>query len=50
MSDESCPMCGGDGYALGALGNTWHLRCRDCGWQYAVTEEDCDLYDDEVAP
>lgn len=30
-----CPMCGGEGRALGQLGCLLHLRCRACGWDFS---------------
>lgn len=33
-SGAGCPMCGGPGIELGALGMLRHFRCRDCGAQY----------------
>lgn len=30
-----CPLCGGPGYELGALGRTRHFRCRDCGTDFS---------------
>jgi hypothetical protein len=29
--EEECSMCGGPLMELGALGNTKHYRCRNCG-------------------
>lgn len=26
-----CPLCGGEGVGLGALGNLFHSHCRQCG-------------------
>jgi transposase-like protein len=38
---EVCPACAhGMGVPLGTLGNTTHYRCRNCGWQFAFTEEE----------
>ncbi len=31
---QECPMCGGPGGVLGALGNVVWLSCRNCGWQF----------------
>jgi tRNA(Ile2) C34 agmatinyltransferase TiaS len=30
----ACPMCGGEGEVLGALGSLCWFRCRDCGVEY----------------
>ena len=35
-----CPMCGGPGMVLGALGTRVHHRCRNCGWMFSHEEED----------
>lgn len=38
LQDEEeayCPLCGGPGYELGALGPTRHFRCRDCGTDFS---------------
>lgn len=32
--NRHCPMCSGEGVALGSLGKTLWLRCRACGWTY----------------
>lgn len=29
--EHDCPACGGNAVPMGTLGNTLHLRCRDCG-------------------
>ncbi len=34
----TCPACEGDGYLLGALGATWHFRCRCCGLNYTLAD------------
>ena len=36
--EPDCPLCGETSYFLGALGNTYHFRCRACGWNHNVTE------------
>ena len=43
MYNDECPECGGQGMALGTLGYTLHLRCRDCGMDFSV--ESPDLYE-----
>lgn len=30
-----CPLCGGYGFELGALGDKRHFRCRDCGADFS---------------
>lgn len=30
-----CPVCSGDGNALGMLGRRLHLRCRQCGIDFS---------------
>ncbi len=35
-----CPTCGGDGVPLGTLGKLDHFRCRHCGMQFNVPNED----------
>lgn len=39
VSDESepvhCPVCGGEGGFLGALGWRQHFCCRSCGMQFS---------------
>lgn len=37
--DEPCPVCGGPGLELGALGYTMHYRCQNCGWEWGVTAD-----------
>ena len=40
-----CPQCGhDDSVLLGKLGMLLYVRCRACGWDYAV-----DVYDDDDA-
>jgi len=34
--DHFCPACGGEPVSLGAMGGLAHLRCRACGWTFAV--------------
>lgn len=35
-----CPICGGPGVLLGALGKSEHYRCRNCGATFYVEPED----------
>jgi transposase-like protein len=44
----NCPMCSSI-YAtlLGILGKLAHLRCRHCGWTYAVSADEVDYEDAE---
>jgi hypothetical protein len=35
-SIEECPICGGDCYILGNLGNLSWYRCRDCGMEFNI--------------
>ena len=58
MSEPSCPACDSfDATFLGTLGRLDHLRCRDCGMDYSVSNEedevedepDCDDGDDGYA-
>lgn len=35
---RACPLCGGPGVELGALGNTTHYRCRNCGVGFSPRE------------
>lgn len=40
-----CPQCGGEGHALGQLGNLLHCSCRACGWTFSVdapNAEECE--------
>ena len=34
--DNQCPMCRGEGYSIGSLGNLEWFRCRQCGWEFSV--------------
>lgn len=38
--EDTCPVCGGQGIALGTLGYVLHLRCRDCGIDFSVDSPD----------
>jgi hypothetical protein len=38
-SGHECPCCGGPCYVLGSLGNTVHVRCRDCGMTSGSIED-----------
>lgn len=38
--EDTCPVCGGQGVALGTLGYVLHLRCRDCGIDFSVDSPD----------
>ena len=40
MVEAVCSKCGGQLCWLGTLGNMLWLRCRDCGMDFSVTEED----------
>ncbi len=40
LSEDACPMCGGQGIALGTLGYMLQLRCRQCGWDWSVEAPD----------
>lgn len=31
----ACPVCGGPGTLLGAMGTRLHFRCRDCGMDWS---------------
>jgi hypothetical protein len=31
-----CPRCNGSGGILGTLGKLTWLRCRQCGWEWAL--------------
>lgn len=47
---KSCPMCGGPGTALGALGARQYYRCRNCGMDWSeprVDEAEKWNYDNE---
>ena len=33
-----CPACNGEPIPLGKLESLSHHRCRDCGWDFSVTE------------
>lgn len=33
-----CPSCHGPGRELGALGNTMHYRCRNCGRDWSISK------------
>ena len=39
-SEMGCPMCGGPGVELGALGFRVHFRCRDCGMEFSHVDEE----------
>ncbi len=41
-----CNMCGGEAALLGTLGDIEHWRCRDCGWDRAVSRDPDDGHDD----
>jgi tRNA(Ile2) C34 agmatinyltransferase TiaS len=40
LLEDRCPACEGQGVALGTLGYMLHLRCRDCGADFAVDSPD----------
>jgi transposase-like protein len=41
MNDEKCPQCGsGTHFLLGHLGDVDWFRCRQCGWQWTVPNEE----------
>ncbi len=46
MADQDhgeCPMCScGEHILLGELGNLTHLRCRGCGWNHSLNNENTD--------
>ncbi len=42
-----CPVCDGQLYLLGVLGNLAHLRCVCCGSQTTAPAEDLDLDTEE---
>lgn len=35
-----CPVCGGPGVYLGNLGFRAYYRCRNCGSEFAVADQD----------
>lgn len=40
MEETFCPMCGGLGAFMGALGYLCWFRCLDCGWEFAAEPEE----------
>ncbi len=40
LQEDTCPVCGGPGVALGTLGMLLHLRCRNCGMDFSVDAPD----------
>ena len=46
IENGSCPQCGhDDSVPLGTLGMLLYVRCRACGWDYAVDTHDDDAED-----
>ena len=43
-----CPVCGGEGYALGTLGCLDWWRCRHCGAEYSTDRTEDDDEGEEV--
>lgn len=37
---RTCDVCGGPLMFLGKLGRRLHFRCRDCGLEWSVVEDD----------
>ena len=35
-----CPVCGGDPMKLGILGKHYWMRCRDCGIDFLIYDEE----------
>ncbi len=36
---KHCPVCGGEGFVLGALWRRFWWRCRDCGIDFSTKVE-----------
>lgn len=52
MNDDDCPQCLGEPTYLGALGTTLHLRCRSCGWTWALpmTQAEVTEFNNDTMP
>ena len=35
-----CPQCNGPGVLLGRWGRYFHFRCRNCGWDFRLKDDD----------
>ena len=47
MSAPDCPMCDGFGVPLGKLGSLLWFRCRQCGIQFQLKDEEIENGDEE---
>lgn len=43
-----CPMCEGESYPMGILGNIEWYRCRCCGWEFSRSVDQAERYEHEV--
>jgi len=44
-----CPMCNcEESVLLGQLGQSVYVRCRACGWDHTVEEEDPGMFADDL--